>query len=226
MSAVESSTKPNKKERKSKREKSGEKRSRKSKKSTEETKTVESVPTPAPAPTPEPVKTVETVVVPESAPAPAVAGENPCAELVVKFEGVIKELQARIDADKALLATTKSLLKDVQKHHKTMAKSMGGKKRQRKAPADGEKRPSGFTKPTKISNELCDFLGVSHGSEFARTDVTKKITEYVKEHKLQSSEDGRQINPDKKLKALLNSGDDKVTFFTLQRYMKHHYVKA
>src|SRR5687768_607271 len=171
MSAIESSTKPNKKERKSKKEKSGEKRSRKSKKAAEETKTVESVPTPAPAPTPEPVKTVETVVVPESA--PVVAGENPCAELVVKFEGVIKELQARIDADKALLATTKSLLKDVQKHHKTMAKSMGGKKRQRKAPADGEKRPSGFTKPTKISNELCDFLGVSHGSEFARTDVTK-----------------------------------------------------
>ena len=43
-----------------------------------------------------------------------------------------------------------------------------------------KKEPSGFAKPTLISNELCDFLSKPNGTEMARTEVTKYLTQYIK----------------------------------------------
>ena len=47
----------------------------------------------------------------------------------------------------------------------------------------------------------------------------------IKEHKLQNQENKRIIEPDSKLKKLLGNGDNQVTYFNLQTYMKHHYPK-
>ena len=61
----------------------------------------------------------------------------------------------------------------------------------------------------------------------ARTDVTKEINAYIRAHKLQDPENGRKINPDKKLAALLRIGkSDELTYFNLQRYMSPHFIKA
>ena len=91
---------------------------------------------------------------------------------------------------------------------------------------DPNKPPSGFAKPGPISDELAKFLGLQKGEEIARTEVTKRITAYCKEHNLQKQEDKRQINADTSLKKLLrlNKGDE-LTFFNLQKYMKVHYPK-
>jgi len=97
-------------------------------------------------------------------------------------------------------------------------------KRKRKA---GTRSPSGFVKPTKISDELATFLSKPSGSELARTDVTRSINEYIRAHKLQDPSNGRQINPDAKLAKLLKVGkDDTLTYFNLQRYMSPHFAKA
>jgi upstream activation factor subunit UAF30 len=87
--------------------------------------------------------------------------------------------------------------------------------------------PSGFVKPTKISDELANFLGKETGAEMARTDVTREINAYIRANKLQDAENGRKINPDTKLTDLLKlSSTDELTYFNLQKYMSPHFEKA
>ena len=94
-------------------------------------------------------------------------------------------------------------------------------KKKKKTPRD---IISGFAKPVRISAELCEFLGVSPGTLMARTEVTLKINQYIKDHNLQNAENVRHIDPDEKLNAILNSEEEgPVTFFNLQARIKHHF---
>ena len=87
--------------------------------------------------------------------------------------------------------------------------------------------PSGFLKPTPITSELADFLGKDHGIEMARTQVTHEINSYIREHNLQDPSNGRRIIPDQALRTLLRVPQkDELTYFNLQRYMSHHFVKV
>lgn len=87
--------------------------------------------------------------------------------------------------------------------------------------------PSGFVKPTRISDELAKFLEKPTGSEMARTDVTREINKYIRLHELQDKENGRKINPDSKLSQLLKlKKTDELTYFNLQRYMSPHFQKG
>jgi chromatin remodeling complex protein RSC6 len=138
---------------------------------------------------------------------------------VAKFASKMQQLSAD-------LASTKTEFKSLEKR---WAKELKTAQRQgkRKKREGGNSAPSGFTKPTRISDELAVFLNKPQGCEMARTDVTKEINQYVKSNNLKDAEDGRKILPDTKLTTLLKLGkDDKLTFFNLQRYMKHHYPSA
>jgi hypothetical protein len=98
---------------------------------------------------------------------------------------------------------------------------------QKKKRKVGNRAPSGFVKPTLISNELAGFLGKPEGSEMARTDVTREINKYIRTNNLQDKENGRKIIPDKKLTSLLKlKKGDELTYFNLQRYMSPHFAKA
>ena len=113
------------------------------------------------------------------------------------------------------------LEKRVSRDRKVMNKKMKGRV---KREVDPNKPPSGFAKPGKVSDELRKFLGLSKDELIARTEVTKRITEYCKANKLQNEGDKRQIKPDAALKKLLRmKASDKLTFFNLQKYMKVHY---
>jgi len=86
--------------------------------------------------------------------------------------------------------------------------------------------PSGFTKPSKISNELAEFLGKPIGTEISRTDVSRLINGYICLNKLQDPQNGRKIIPDAKLRSILTLGEnDELTYFNLSRYIKHHFIK-
>ena len=91
----------------------------------------------------------------------------------------------------------------------------------------GARKPSGFATPSKVSNELCEFLNKIEGTEMARTEVTKSVVAYIKENCLQpNSEKKNIITPDDKLKSLLGiSDEDKLTYFNLQKYMNKHFIK-
>lgn len=89
-----------------------------------------------------------------------------------------------------------------------------------------KKNPSGFAKPTKISNELCEFLEKPFGSEVARTEVTQYLISYIKENELQNNVNKQCITPDKKLQLLLDAPtNEKITFFNIQSHMNKHFLK-
>ena len=92
----------------------------------------------------------------------------------------------------------------------------------------GNRKPSGFAVPSKISNQLCNFMKKPEGSEAARTEVTRYIIQYIKENNLQNPNNKKEINPDKALGSLLGykkSSKDTVTYFNIQRYMNKHFEK-
>ena len=100
------------------------------------------------------------------------------------------------------------------------------KKLSNKRKKSGNRAPSGFVKPTLITDELATFLGKPSGAEMARTEVTKEINQYIRAHNLQDKDNGRKINPDAALAKLLKiSNGDELTYFNLQRYMSPHFPK-
>ena len=143
----------------------------------------------------------------------------PLAEQSVEFLAKLQQISFSISA---LKAEYRALEKKWTREVKTAQKQTN--RRKRKA---GNRAPSGFVKPTKISDELASFLGKTKGTEMARTDVTREINTYIRENKLQDSGNGRKINPDKKLATLLKlKTTDELTYFNLQKYMSPHFAKA
>lgn len=170
--------------------------------------------------------TVEPVV--EAAPAEPVNEIN-IAESVTEVPAVIQkmsEFSAKLQQIGSLFATVKNdyktLEKTVNREVKLAQKASMKKKRN-----NANRRPSGFVKPARISDELAKFLNKDLGTEMARTDVSKEINAYIQAHDLKDKKNGRIIHPDAKLTKLLNiSNDDELTYFNLQRYLKHHFAKS
>ena len=119
-----------------------------------------------------------------------------------------------------LIAEFKTLQRRAEKDIKTAQKSSNRRRNPNRA-------PSGFVKPTVISEQLSDFLGKPKGTMIARTEVTREINAYIRANKLQDPTNGRKINPDAKLKKLLAlKPTDELTYFNLQRYMSPHFQKS
>jgi upstream activation factor subunit UAF30 len=212
------------------------------KKTSTKTAETESVPTPVVAAAAEPVVAIKkekkpkavkveaaaTPVVVAPVPTPVVEevhvdapadGEVPLAEQSVEFLTKLQQLGAMIAS---LKVEYRTLEKKWTRELKTAQKQSS--KRKKRA---GSRAPSGFVKPTRISDELAKFLEKPAGSEMARTEVTRDINKYIRTHKLQDEANGRKINPDSKLAALLKlNKTDELTYFNLQRYMSPHFAKA
>ena len=155
---------------------------------------------------PVPVKVEPVEVKEEEGTSPFTVLEDKVSQLVAVF----KEAQAQ--------------LKVVKKEYERLKKTAEKVERKR---ANARSTPNGFAKPTKISDELCVFLGVAKGTEKSRTEVTREINKYVKAKNLSDPKNKRIIRPDATLKKLLNSTDkDEVTYFNLQKFLKHHFVKT
>ena len=136
------------------------------------------------------------------------------------------EFSAKLNQLGSLIASLKSEYKTMERQwtKDIKAAQKASKKGKRKT---GNRQPSGFVKPTKISDELAKFLEKPTGSEMARTDVTREINQYIRKHNLQDKENGRKINPDVKLQTLLKlKKTDELTYFNLQRYMSPHFAKS
>ena len=142
-------------------------------------------------------------------------------ELLNQYDDQLKGL-------KNLSVEIRRTMKAYSKASKDELKQASKGKRVKKAkdPNAPKREPSGFAKPTNLSPDLCAFLGLPSDTMVARTDVTKKVTEYIKEHNLQNPENRREIVPDAKLKKLLDPpAGTTITFFSLQTHMKKHFVK-
>jgi upstream activation factor subunit UAF30 len=174
----------------------------KASKATKKTETVEAAPTPVAEETAAPVEATVSVF-------------DQFSEFMAKLQAVSAQMSS-------LRTEFRSLERQVSKDLKAAAKV--NQKRKRKS---GNRAPSGFVKPTLISNELAAFLGKPEGTEMARTEVTREINAYIRQHSLQDKENGRKIIPDAKLKGLLKlKKGDELTYFNLQKYMSPHFAKA
>jgi upstream activation factor subunit UAF30 len=173
----------------------------------------DTAPTPAPSPapaaaptlTPETVSTLNEVTTPDT--------------INDEFSSVITELMTLRSSLTALTARVRLLKTRSEREVKQAVKDV----RKRRS---ANRSPSGFVKPTKISNELADFVGRPRGSEMARTEVTRVLTAYIREHKLQDPLNGRRILADSKLGKLLKlQKTDDLTYFNLQKHMSPHFAK-
>ena len=165
----------------------------------------------------------ETPVVPVSTKTDdsVVQGDVPGAEVSPVKDNAVSVIIEKVNNLFANFKEVQNLLKvlskDYEKQQKIIEKAQ--KKRQ-----NAKNSPSGFAKPNKISDELCDFIGVPHGTEKSRTDITRFINSYVKEHNLNKPENKRFILPDEKLKKILNVGDkEDINYFILQKLISHHF---
>jgi len=166
-----------------------------------------------------PVVDVSKVVADDTAVNP---DDKPVADSSI--ENVMQVLADKIGSLTGLIKDIQSSLKPVLKEHDKLRKIV---ERIQKKRDNARKSPSGFAKPNKISDELCDFIGVPHGTEKSRTDITRYINAYVKEHNLNKPTNRRIILPDEKLKKILKiNNEEDVTFFVLQRLISHHFPAA
>jgi chromatin remodeling complex protein RSC6 len=151
----------------------------------------------------------------------AVASDVPLAS------AKIADFGAKLQALSALISTLKGEYKVLEKaYHRELKAAQKGSFR-RKRNVGGNRQPSGFVKPTRISDELAVFLGKEKGTEMARTAVSSEINKYIKKHSLQDKANGRMINPDAPLSKLLGvKKDEELTYFNLQKFLKYHFVKA
>ena len=141
--------------------------------------------------------------------------------LAESFGELLGQLQALRSQLTSVTGQVRALQKRADRELKNAHKAS---KRARKR--TGNRAPSGFVKPTKISSELASFLGKPKGTEMARTEVTREINKYIRANNLQDKDNGRVILADSKLRKLLKlKKDDELTYFNLQRYMSPHFAK-
>ena len=172
---------------------------------------VEAAPVATPTPAPEPEQVFE-----------ATESADPASGLTQKLSEFSAKLQQLVGLFSSVKNDFKTLEKIVSREMKAAIKASAKKRRN-----TGNRKPSGFIKPTRISDELAGFLGKEIGTEMARTEVSKDINAYIQAHKLQDTSNGRIIHADAKLSKLLKlQKTDELTYFNLQRYMKHHFQKA
>jgi upstream activation factor subunit UAF30 len=145
--------------------------------------------------------------------------DTPVAEQSVEFLSKLQQLGSLVSSIKT---DWRLLEKKLGRELKLALKQSSKRKRK-----SVNRAPSGFVKPTRISDELALFLEKPSGSEMARTEVTRDINKYIRTHNLQDKENGRKIIPDTKLATLLKLNEsDELTYFNLQRYMSPHFAKA
>ena len=140
------------------------------------------------------------------------------------YEVRISSLQESI---LTIVALTKGVGQEIKKLQKEMQKMQKQQSKKKRRVSDKTKEPSGFAKPTLLSDEMCSFLSVPKGTLLSRTDVTRKISQYIREKDLQNPKNRREIFPNGVLRKLLKVGEsEELTFFNLQKYLKIHFVKA
>ena len=168
---------------------------------------------------------------PVTAPAPSTpVVEGEAAAAVAEVEGSVSSalyvsVLSKLQSAQSLITSIRSEVNELKRQHARELRVANKANKRRKTNAN--RAPSGFVKPTLISNELAAFLGRPEGSVLARTEVTREVNAYIRTQKLQDKDNGRKINPDAKLLKLLKlKKGEELTYFNLQKFMAVHFAKT
>ena len=146
----------------------------------------------------------------------------------------IRELRSRLAND------LKEIIADTLLAAKTAAREVKDAKRKRRVKKDVadmtpeektawelRRSKNAFLKPRALSADLCSFMKLPAGSQRSQTEVTKFVSNYVKENSCFDPANKRHIIPDGVLSRLLKVKDtDTVTYLNLQSFLKIHFLKA
>jgi chromatin remodeling complex protein RSC6 len=140
-------------------------------------------------------------------------------DIFEQFESIMEHMVLFKSQIGLIQTQFKGLEKNVRKQMNSLKKvSLKNKNK-------GNRKPSGFAKPTRVTKELCDFMNKDEGSEIARTEVTRALISYIDLNNLQNETNKKVISPDEKLKDLLGINEDQeLTYFNLQKYMNKHFI--
>jgi len=87
-----------------------------------------------------------------------------------------------------------------------------------KKPAAKRTPNAAFMKPMNASTTLAAVIGEK---PLPRTEITKKVWDYIKKHSLQDPKNKRMINADDKLKAVFG-GKKQVSMFEMTKLISNH----
>ncbi len=168
-------------------------------------------------------------VAPAAAPVVSAVAE---AAAPVETKTVEQEIASLIASHQKIRDEAVSNIKTLQRLQKRVAKEVkeAGKRRRRskKEGEDGapkEKRPTIFTTPVTLKDELCTFLGKSKGTQMTPADVTRAFSAYVDSHKLKDAEKGHTIHPDAAMRKVLGVKEgETLTYRNIQSYLYKLYV--
>ena len=165
----------------------------------------------------------------EAAPVATAVAEAvaPKVELTVE-----QEIAALIKTHEQLKKDSTEAIKTLQRLQKRVAKEVkeAGKRKRRSKKEDEngvpkEKRPTIFTTPVTLKDELCAFLGKAKGTQMTPADVTRAFSAYVESHKLKDAEKGDTIHPDAAMRKVLGVKEGElVTYKNIQKYLYKLYV--
>ena len=90
-----------------------------------------------------------------------------------------------------------------------------------------ERKPCGFAVSSKVTPEMCEFMGRKEGELISRIEITKYLNKYIKEKDLENPENRQNIIPDENLWKILGdeARNEKITHFTIQKYLNKHFIK-
>ncbi len=154
------------------------------------------------------------------------------AEVVAEVRTVEQEITALIASHQKIRDEAVSNIKTLQRLQKRVAKEVKeASRRRRRAKKEGEdgapkeKRPTIFTTPVTLKDELCGFLGKTKGTQMTPADVTRAFSAYVDSHKLKDAEKGHTIHPDASMRKVLGVKEgETLTYRNIQSYLYKLYV--
>jgi len=167
---------------------------------------------------------VKKAVVKSESPKPVESEESAIEKkMEQRLQETIDELKDYKIMVKGMCNTFIERLSDAKKEIRDLRKTQ---KKPRVQPTNKPKKPSVFETPIDMNPKLREFLGLKENEKLSRNDVTHRIHAYCKLNGLLEDKDQRIINPNEKLSAVLSPRPEgeTLTFFNIQRYLKHNYV--
>ena len=174
------------------------------------------------------VLTVPTVEAPVVAVEAAESSDVILASLAEKLKALSTELTTRVrEATKSVAEAIKATKREAREIKKKKKKNPADMTPEERKTWEARRANNAFLVQRPLTDELCTFMGLKSGEKRSQTEVTKFISNYVKEHSCFDPTFKRRILPNSALAKLLRVSDkDEVTYLNLQSFLKVHFIKT
>lgn len=208
----------------------GEKQKKGSKKATKEVATKEEAPPKEETPAAKKERKPKAVKEVADAPVSAPAAEESAAEgkplstsdkIAALTADVQKDLLAKSEIDRNIKTKLSDIAKLTGRLQREESKRAG-----RGSRASSGKRSGGFSSAVEVTADLAAFMGLGDSRTTTRLAVSKAVHDYVVNNNLRGA-DKRLFNLDQTLTKLFGvEPGAEVGYFTMQRFLNHHFVPA